>query len=64
LLALCRFLQIAVYLRGPYAAPGMVRTVAASAGRVCSISERSLQFLKVKQLDPLSNTPSSHGASV
>jgi hypothetical protein len=31
---------------------------------VCNISEQSLQFLKVKQLDPLNDTPSSHGASV
>jgi len=64
LLALCRILQVAVYLRGPYAAPGMVRTVAATAARVCNISEQSLQFLKVKPLDPLNDTPSSHGSSV
>jgi hypothetical protein len=64
LLMVCRLLQIAVYLRGPYAAPGMVRTVAAAAGRVCSISEKSLLFLRVNQIDPLNNDPSHHGASV
>jgi hypothetical protein len=64
LLTVCRLLQIAVHLRGPYAAPGMVRTVATAAGRVCSISESSLVFLKVNQIDPLKNDPSRHGASV
>jgi hypothetical protein len=53
LLTACRLLQITFYLRGPYAAPGMVRTAAAAAGRVCSISENSLAFLNVKGVDPL-----------
>lgn len=53
LLTACRLLQISLYLRGPYAAPGMVRTAAAAAGRVCSISEQSLAFLKVKGADSL-----------
>lgn len=64
LLMVCRLLQIALYLRGPYAAPGMVRTVAAAANRVCLISEKSLVFLKVNQMDTLKNDPSHHGASV
>jgi hypothetical protein len=64
LLMVCRFLEIALYLRGPYAAPGMVRTVAAAAGRVCTISEKSLVFLKTSQIDRLKNDPSHHGASV
>jgi hypothetical protein len=42
----------------------MVRTVATAAGRVCSISESSLVFLKVNQIDPLKNDPSRHSASV
>jgi hypothetical protein len=42
----------------------MVRTVASTAGTVCTISEKSLVFLKVNQIDPLKNDPSHHGASV
>src|ERR1700683_1286281 len=64
LLMVCRLLEIALFVRGPYAAPGMVRTVAATAGTVCTISEKSLVFLKVNQIDPLKNDPSHHGASV
>ncbi|HXN21083.1 MAG TPA: hypothetical protein VN875_22335 [Candidatus Binatus sp.] len=64
LLMVCRILEMALYLRGPYAAPGMVRTVASTAGTVCTISEKSLVFLKVNQIDPLKNDPSHHGASV
>lgn len=64
LLTTCRLLQVALYLRGPYAAPGMVRTAAAAAGRVCSISENSLAFLNVKGIDPAKNDPAHHRASV
>jgi hypothetical protein len=64
LLTVCRLLEIALYVRGPYAAPGMVRTVAVAAGKVCTISEKSLVFLKANQIDPLRNDPSRHGASV
>ncbi|MGD0544974.1 MAG: hypothetical protein ABSB65_11230 [Candidatus Acidiferrales bacterium] len=64
LLTVCRLLEIALYLRGPYAAPGMVRTVAGAAGRVCAISEESLVFLKASQINRLKNDPSHHGASV
>src|ERR1700683_3037376 len=63
LLMVCRILEMALYLRGPYAAPGMVRTVASTAGTVCTISEKSLVFLKVNQIDPLKNDPSHYGAS-
>jgi hypothetical protein len=42
----------------------MVRTVAVAAGKVCTISEKSLVFLKANQIDPLRNDPSRHGASV
>ena|ERR1700679_1672593 len=64
LLAACRLLQIALYLRGPYAAPGMVRTAAAAAGRVCSISENSLGFLNVQGIDPNKSDSVRHRASV
>ena len=62
LLMTCRLLQITFYLRGPYAAPGMVRTAAAAAGRVCSISEKSLAFLNVKGVGPLENDAAHHRA--
>ena len=64
LLTACRLLQIAFYLRGPYAAPGMVRTAAAAAGKVCSISENSLAFLNVQGIDPNKNDPARHRVSV
>jgi hypothetical protein len=64
LLMVCRLLEIALYLRGPYAAPGMVRTVATAAGRVCTISEKSLVFLNTSEINRLKNDPSHHGASV
>jgi hypothetical protein len=62
LLTACRMLQIILYLRGPYAAPGMMRTAAAAAGRVCSISEKSLGFLNVKGVDPLESDAARHRA--
>jgi hypothetical protein len=61
LLTACRLLQITFYLRGPYAAPGMVRSAAAAAGRVCSISENSLAFLNVKRVDQLQSREARHG---
>lgn len=64
LLTACRLLQIALYLRGPYAAPGMVRTAVAAAGRVCSISENSLAFLNSHGIDPNKNDSARHRASV
>ena len=45
-----------------YAAPGMVRTAAAAAGRVCLISENSLAFLNVKGIGPAENDPARHRA--
>lgn len=45
LLFACRALQVFLYLRGPYAAPRIVGSTAASATRVCKISEKSLAFL-------------------
>jgi hypothetical protein len=45
LLLACRMLQVLAHLRGPYAAPGIVGSMAATASRVCKISEKSLSFL-------------------
>jgi hypothetical protein len=41
----CRMLQVSLFLRGPYAAPRMVGFTAATATRVCKVSEESLAFL-------------------
>jgi hypothetical protein len=53
LLCVCRALQIALYLRGPYAAPRMVGRAAAGAARVCDISEKAMSFLNPTQIDAL-----------
>ena len=53
LLWTCRALRVLLYLRGPYAAPQIVGTMAATATRVCEISERSLAFLKQPPLNRL-----------
>lgn len=45
LLLACRMFQIFVQLRGPYAAPRMVGAMAATATRVCNVSQASLAFL-------------------
>jgi hypothetical protein len=45
ILLACRALQVFLYVRGPYAAPRIVGSTAASAARVCKISEESLAFL-------------------
>ena len=41
----CRALQVAFFLGGPYAAPGIARAVTECAGRVCAVSQQSLAFL-------------------
>ena len=46
LLFACRVLQVMLYLRGPYAVPRMVEATASAATRLCSVSEKSLAFLK------------------
>jgi len=46
LLIACRVLQIVFYLRGPYAASGIVNRAVGAAGKVCVVSERSLAFLR------------------
>jgi hypothetical protein len=63
LLCICRTLQIALYLRGPYAAPRMVGRATAAAARVCDISQKSMSFVKAAQLDALGDD-SVHKLSV
>jgi hypothetical protein len=53
LLCVCRWLQIALYLGGPYAAPRMAGRAAAAAARVCEVSEKSMSFLKATPIDTL-----------
>jgi hypothetical protein len=55
LLLACRALQFALYLRGPYKAPAMVRVATGAAARVCGISEQSLAFLNPMAGDSLPN---------
>ncbi len=45
LLFACRLLELFVRLRGPYAAPRMVGAMAATATKVCHVSQESLAFL-------------------
>jgi hypothetical protein len=47
LLFVCRILETIFSLRGPYAAPRLVQSVASAASRLCTASEKSLAFLKV-----------------
>jgi len=45
LLFACRALELLLHLRGPYAAPRIVRATATAAARICDISETALAFL-------------------
>lgn len=54
----CRVLQVSVALGGPYAAPRMVLSTAATATRVCNVSEKSLAFLTPAYAMPTANRPS------
>jgi hypothetical protein len=45
LLVACRMLEVFVHLRGPYAAPRIVGATAATAAKVCNVSQESLAFL-------------------
>jgi len=44
-----------LYIRGPFAVPGMVETTAAAATRVCNVYEKSLAFLTPAQLGTLAD---------
>jgi hypothetical protein len=55
LLFACRALQVVLYVRGPFAVPGMVESTAAVAARVCKVSEESLAFLTPAKVGVLSN---------
>lgn len=56
LLISCKALELAFVMRGPFAAPRMVGTVANAAARVCDISQQSLAFLTTSDLNALGGT--------
>lgn len=53
LLCVCRMLQLALYLRGPYAAPRMVGRVAGVAATMCATSEEAMNFMNRVKIDRL-----------
>jgi hypothetical protein len=53
LLLACRVLETLFYLRGPYAAPPLVNATVSVAARLCTASEKSLEFLNVSNLRPV-----------
>lgn len=63
LLFACRVMQLALYLRGPFAVPGMVGRTVGNAARLCEASEKSLAFLEPPRLDGISNDSTSHSAA-
>lgn len=58
----CRVLYLVVYFRGPYGAPHSFEKTAASAARLCAISERSLAFLARAESHALAGDSSQGGA--
>jgi hypothetical protein len=64
LLLACRILELLFYFRGPYAAPRMVSATASAAARLCTASERSLDFLKVPNVHPFSDKSTSGNATI
>jgi len=53
LLLSCRVLELFLHVRGPYGVSRALRATTGSAQRICSFSERSLEFLAVKGFDAL-----------
>ena len=54
LLIICRMLEAIFYFRGPYAAAWLVDSAAATAARLCTVSEKSLAFLNAPGLRAIS----------
>ena len=63
LLLACRVMQFALYLGGPFAAPGIVARTVGNAARLCETSEKSLAFLDPSGLDALSKDSARHPAA-
>jgi hypothetical protein len=64
LLIICRLLEAIFNLRGPYAAPWLVDSAAATAARLCSVSEKSLAFLNVPGLRAITGDSHRGNATV
>jgi hypothetical protein len=62
LLFACNVLHVLIRVRGPLAAIGMVRTTAAAAERVSTISEKGLAFMNPAPLRPLARPPAGPAA--
>jgi hypothetical protein len=46
LLMACRFLQLVLKIRGPYAVPGIVQRTLGAAEHVCDVTEKSLDSMR------------------
>lgn len=64
LLVVCRILQAIFYLRGPYAAPGIVGKAIRVADSVCGVTERSLAFLVARKVVPHDQNSAGDRAAV
>ena len=62
--ARCRFLQLVLLWRGPYAAPDFARRTAATAGRVCATLDQSLAFLTPSMTVSLGSESDADGSMV
>jgi hypothetical protein len=63
LLLACRALQVLVFLRGPFAAPGIVGATVGAATRVCEASKLSLEFLSPASIAAIGRGPGGATAS-
>lgn len=64
LLLVCRALEVALYFRGPYAAPRIVGRTAAVAARLCQVSEKSLAFLNVEAVSDVSGSSAHESVEI
>jgi hypothetical protein len=49
----CRLLQLSIYVRGPYAMPGMVQHAAAMASRICDTSSKVVTVVSPARVSTL-----------
>ncbi len=64
LLIICRMLEASFYFGGPYAAPRLVHSAAATAARLCTVSEKSLAFLNAPGLRTIAGESPRGNATV
>ena len=58
--AACRMLELTLRARGPYGAATMVSATTSIATRICSVSEKSLAFLRAPVVGPSAHPPTGH----